>query len=123
LIKDVGAVAIGDGKWEIYIGGAGGSHVRKGDLLCIVDSEDDVLLYTARFIQFYRENAKFKERTYTFVERLGIERVRAVVVDDSDGLAVQLDTAMQESVAAAWREAIAPKTANQFNSIVEAEGT
>jgi nitrite reductase (NADH) large subunit len=100
--------------------------VRKGDLLCIVDSEDDVLLYTGRFIQFYRENAKFKERTYTFVERLGIERVRAVVVDDSDGLAVQLDTAMQESIAAAydpWREAIAPKTANQFNSIVDAKGT
>ena len=45
LIKDVGAVAIGDGKWEIYVGGAGGSHVRKGDLLCVVDSEDDVLRY------------------------------------------------------------------------------
>ena len=40
LIKDVGAVAIGDGKWEIYVGGAGGSHVRKGDLLCVVDSEE-----------------------------------------------------------------------------------
>ncbi len=64
LIKDVGAVAIGDGKWEIYIGGAGGSHVRKGDVLCIVDNEDDVLLYTGRFTQYYRENAKYKERTY-----------------------------------------------------------
>jgi nitrite reductase [NAD(P)H] large subunit len=45
LIKDVGAVAIGDGKWEIYVGGAGGSHVRKGDLLCVVDSEDAVPLH------------------------------------------------------------------------------
>ena len=78
LIKDVGAVAIGDGKWEIYVGGAGGSHVRKGDLLCVVDSDDDALLYCGRFMQYYRENAKYKERTYTFVERLGIERVRAV---------------------------------------------
>ena len=87
LIKDVGAVAIGDGKWEIYVGGAGGSHVRKGDLLCVVDNEDDVLLYTGRFMQYYRENAKYKERTYTFVERVGIERIRAVVVDDSEGIA------------------------------------
>jgi nitrite reductase (NADH) large subunit len=121
LIKDVGAVAIGDGKWEIYIGGAGGSHVRKGDLLCVVDSEDDVLLYTARFTQFYREQAKYKERTYTFVERLGIERIRSVVVEDSEGIAAELDAAMQASVDAAydpWREAIAPKTPNQFASVI-----
>ena len=35
-VKDVGAVAIGDGKWEIYVGGAAGAHIRKGDLLCVV---------------------------------------------------------------------------------------
>ena len=51
MVKDVGAVAIGDGRWEIYIGGAAGGHVRKGDLMCTVDSEDDVLLYTGRFMQ------------------------------------------------------------------------
>jgi nitrite reductase (NADH) large subunit len=126
LIKDVGAVAIGEGKWEIYVGGAGGSHVRKGDLLCVVDSEDDVVLFTGRFMQYYRENAKYKERTYTFVERVGIERVRAVVVDDSEGTAAALDAAMQSSVDAAydpWRESNAPKTANQFaTSIPAADG-
>jgi nitrite reductase (NADH) large subunit len=125
LIKDVGAVAIGDGKWEIYIGGAGGSHVRKGDLLCVVDSEDDVLLYTGRFTQFYRENAKYKERTYTFVERIGIERIRAVVVDDSEGIGAALDAAMQDSVAATydpWKEAAAPKTAYQFASLIPVGG-
>jgi nitrite reductase [NAD(P)H] large subunit len=125
LIKDVGAVAIGDGKWEIYIGGAGGSHVRKGDILCVVDNEDDVLLYTGRFTQFYRENAKYKERTYTFVERVGIERIRAVVVDDSEGIAQALDAAMQASIEATydpWTEAAAPKTANQFASLIPAGG-
>jgi nitrite reductase (NADH) large subunit len=123
LIKDVGAVAIGDGKWEIYIGGAGGSHVRKGDLLCVVETEDDVLHYAGRFMQFYRENAKYKERAYTFVERLGIARIRAVVVEDSEGIAAELDAAMQASVAAAydpWKEAIAPKTANQFATLIPA---
>jgi nitrite reductase (NADH) large subunit len=126
LVKDVGAVAIGEDKWEIYIGGAGGSHVRKGDVLCIVDNEDDVLLYTGRFIQFYRENAKYKERTYTFVERLGIERIRSVVVEDSEGLAAELDAAMRASVEAAydpWKEASAPKTPNQFSSVIPVEST
>ena len=74
--------------------------MRKGDLLCTVDSEDDVLLYTGRFMQWYRENAKYKERTYTFVERMGIERIRAVVVDDSEGIGAALDAAMEDSVAA-----------------------
>jgi nitrite reductase (NADH) large subunit len=125
LIKDIGAVAIGDGKWEIYVGGAGGSHVRKGDVLCIVDTEDDVMLYAGRFMQYYRENAKYKERTYSFVERIGIERVRAVVVEDSEGIAAALDAAMQAAVEATydpWTEATAPKTANQFVSVIAAGG-
>jgi nitrite reductase (NADH) large subunit len=123
LIKDVGAVAIGDDKWEIYVGGAGGSHVRKGDLLCVVDNEADVIRLTGRFMQFYRENAKYKERTYTFVERIGIDRVRAVVVDDSEGIAAALDAAMQSSVDGAydpWKEATAPKTVNQFATLIPA---
>jgi nitrite reductase (NADH) large subunit len=124
LIKDVGAVAIGDGKWEIYVGGAGGSHVRKGDLLCTVNSEEEVLLLTGRFMQWYRENAKYKERTYTFIERVGIDRVRAVVVEDSDGTAAELDAAMGRSVAATydpWKERDAPKTENQFADAIPVE--
>jgi hypothetical protein len=75
--------------------------------------------------QFYRENAKYKERTYTFVERIGIERIRAVVVDDSEGIAQALDAAMQASIEATydpWTEAAAPKTANQFASLIPAGG-
>ena len=124
LIKDLGAVAVGDGKWEIYVGGAGGSHVREGDLLCTVGSHEEVLRMASRFLQFYREEAKYKERTYTFVERVGIERVRAVVVEDSEGTAERLEAAMQASVDAyrdPWQEAAAPKTPHQFASLVPAE--
>jgi nitrite reductase (NADH) large subunit len=124
LIKDVGLVAVEGGRWEIYVGGAGGAHVRKGDHLCTVDTEEEALAITGRFMQWYRENAKYKERTYTFMERVGIERARAVVVDDVDGIAAELDAAMDASCAAAydpWREAYAPKTANQFTSLIPAE--
>jgi nitrite reductase (NADH) large subunit len=119
LVKDVGAVAVEGGKWEIYVGGAAGSHIRKGDLLCIVESHEDVLRLSGRFIQYYRENAKYKERTYTFVERVGIERLRALIVDDSEGLGAALDQAMQESAAATrdvWLERDTPATSNQFSS-------
>ncbi|MBV8052162.1 MAG: NAD(P)/FAD-dependent oxidoreductase, partial [Acidobacteriaceae bacterium] len=59
MVKDIGAVAVEGGKWEIYIGGAAGAHVRKGDILCVVESHDEVLKYSARFMQYYRENAKY----------------------------------------------------------------
>ena len=124
LVKDVGLVAIGDGKWEIYVGGAAGAHIRKGDLLCVVDGEEAALLISGRFMQYYRENAKWKERTYTFVPRIGLERIRAIVVDDADGVADALDAAMQASTDAAydpWKEAVAPRTANQFAEVVAGE--
>ncbi len=121
-VKDVGFVAIGDGKWEIYIGGAAGAHIRKGDLLCTANSEEEAMDVGSRFMQFYRENAKWKERTYTFVPRIGLERIKAVVVDDAEGLGAALDKAMQQSIDACvdpWLEATKPKTANQFTSVIK----
>jgi nitrite reductase (NADH) large subunit len=124
LIKDLGAVAIGDDKWEIYVGGAGGSHVRKGDLLCTVEGHDAVMRIAGRFMQFYCEDAKYKERTYSWVERIGIARIRAVVAEDSENIAGRLDAAIEAAVAAyadPWREAAQPKTANQFADLIAVE--
>ena len=67
-------VAIDGGRWEIYVGGAAGAHIRKGDLLATVDEPDEVIRLTGRFMQYYRENAKWLERTYAFVPRIGIDR-------------------------------------------------
>ena len=118
--KDLGVVAIEGGKWEIYIGGAAGSRVRRGDVLCIVDSHDDVLKYMGRFMQYYRENAKYLERTYGFVERVGIKHVRSVLNDDSEGICERLDADIQASVDAykdPWLEAEIPVHPNQFVSV------
>jgi nitrite reductase (NADH) large subunit len=98
LCKDLGVVAIDGGQWQIYVGGAAGAHVRKGDLLATVDTHDEVIALTGRFLQYYRESANWLERTYSFVPRVGIERIRAVVVDDADGIAADLDARMQQSV-------------------------
>jgi len=98
--------------------------VGKGDLLCTVDTHEEVLLYASRFMQWYRENAKYRERTYTFIERVGTERARAVIVGDSDGIAADLDAAMQEAIDATsdpWLESAAPKTSNQFAALIMAE--
>jgi nitrite reductase (NADH) large subunit len=121
MVKDVGAVAVEGGKWEIYVGGAAGAHVRKGDLLCTVGTHEEVLQLSGRFLQYYRENARYLERTYGFVPRVGIDKIRAVVVEDSEGSAARLDLALQRSVDAyrdPWQEAHTPATPNQFASVL-----
>jgi len=121
MVKDIGAVAVEGGRWEIYVGGAAGAHVRKGDILCVVGSHEEVLMYAARFMQYYRENAKYLERTYGFVERIGIDKVRAVVVDDSEGVVGQLDAAMQASIEAyedPWEAAYTAPRPAEFASLL-----
>lgn len=121
-VKDLGAVAIEGGQWEIYIGGAAGGSVRKGDLLCTVNTHDEVLTMMGRFMQYYRENGKYLERTYGFVERLGIDTLRDVLVRDTEGICARLDEEIAAAVAAykdPWAEATAPVTAGQFSAPVE----
>jgi nitrite reductase (NADH) large subunit len=123
-VKDVGIVAIEGGKWEIYVGGAAGAHVRKGDLLCTVDDADTAKIITGRFLQYYRENAKWLERTYTFVPRLGLDHIRAVVVEDSEGIAHRLDAAVQEHVDTyvdPWIDGNDPATPGQFRTALPLE--
>jgi nitrite reductase (NADH) large subunit len=120
--KDLGAVAIEGEKWELYIGGAAGSRVRKGDVLCVVDSHEDVLRYMGRFIQYYRENGKYMERTYDFVERIGIEKLKRLLVEDLDGICERLDQEIQSAVDAyvdPWLEAERPMHPAQFLSVLE----
>lgn len=122
MVKDVGWVAVGDGRWEMYVGGAAGAHVRKGDLLCTVGDPDRAMLLTGRFIQYYRENARWLERTYGFMERVGVETVRAIVVEDRDGDGERLDAELERSLSAysdPWLEGREPVTSNQFRTVLE----
>ena len=119
LCKDLGVVAVDGGRWEIYVGGAAGAHIRKGDLLATVDDPDEVIRLTGRFLQYYRENANWLERTYAWVPRFGIDKIRAVVVDDSEGIGQRLDDAMQKAVDAyrdPWQDGGQPVTPGQFRT-------
>jgi nitrite reductase (NADH) large subunit len=98
-IKDVGVIGIQTG-WEIYIGGNGGVKVRVAELLTVVKTMEEVLDITGVFIQYYRENARWMERTSHFVERVGIEHIREVVLEDKHGIVDRLRKRMDEVVAA-----------------------
>ena len=98
MVKDVGLVAVEGGQWQIYVGGAAGATIRKGDILATVDSHEEAMTITGRFLQYYRENANWLERTYDFVPRMGLDYLIGVIVDDVEGIAADLDARMQEAV-------------------------
>ena len=83
-IKDLGVVAVESG-WELHVGGNGGVKVRATDFLCKVQSEAQVLEYTAAFMQLYREEARYLERTAPWIERVGLDYVRQRLLEDPDG--------------------------------------
>ncbi|MCG7993607.1 MAG: nitrite reductase large subunit NirB [Candidatus Thiodiazotropha lotti] len=83
-IKDLGVVCVDSG-YELHIGGNGGIKVRVTDLLCKVESEAEVLEYTGAFIQCYREEAHYLERTAPWVERVSLNYVKQRVVEDEVG--------------------------------------
>lgn len=86
-IKDVGIVAI-EGGWEIHIAGNGGVKVRATDLLCIVKTEDEVMEWSSAFLQYYRENATWNERTAQWVERIGLSPIKKALENREDRLAL-----------------------------------
>ncbi|AIQ18219.1 nitrite reductase [Paenibacillus sp. FSL H7-0357] len=87
-IKDFGVVAI-DGGWELHIGGNGGVHVRATDLLCVVKTDDEVLEWASAFLQYYRENAGWNERTAQWVERVGLDSIKQALELKEERLALQ----------------------------------
>jgi nitrite reductase (NADH) large subunit len=83
-IKDFGVVAVDSG-WELHIAGNGGIKVRATDFLCKVSTEEEVLEYCGAFLQLYREEARYLDRTAPWVERVGLDYVKARIVDDEAG--------------------------------------
>ena len=82
-IKDFGVVCVDSG-YELHVGGNGGMKVRVTDLLCKVETEEEVLEYSAAFVQLYREQARYLERTAPWIERVGLDFIRSRIVDDPE---------------------------------------
>ncbi len=114
-VKDIGLVAV-EGGWEIYVGGAAGATVRKGDLLASVQTPEEAKRLALVFLQHYRENAEYLERTYGYVERVGIDAVRDAVLDPERAEAYLERYRIAKSAADPdpWRERHAPVHPKQF---------
>ncbi len=81
-VKDVGIIGISGG-WEVYVGGCGGTKTRGAELLCTVKTTGEAREITGAFLQYYREEAHYGERTAAFMERVGLESARRAVVEEA----------------------------------------
>ncbi|CAM4151699.1 Assimilatory nitrite reductase (NAD(P)H) large subunit [Novosphingobium lubricantis] len=84
-IKDFGVVCVDSG-YELHVGGNGGIKVRATDLLCKVATEEEAMDVCAAFIQLYREEAHYLERTAPWIERVGLDHVKAGLFDEPDSV-------------------------------------
>ena len=55
-------------------------------LLCKVATEDEAMEHCAAFIQLYREQAHYLERTAPWIERVGLDSVKRQMFDDPEAV-------------------------------------
>ena len=118
-IKDFGVVCVDSG-YELHVGGNGGIKVRVTDLLCKVETEQQVLEYCGAFIQKYREQGHYLERTAPWVERVGLSSIKQAVVEDSEQrMALYRRFLYSQSFAQVdpWKERASGKLAHEYSTI------
>ncbi|HEU4757993.1 MAG TPA: nitrite reductase (NAD(P)H), partial [Agromyces sp.] len=123
--KDVGVIATDQG-WNLYVGGNGGFQPAHAQLLASDLDDETLLRYIDRYIMYYVRTADRLQRTARWIEDLegGLDHVRDVVVDDSLGLADDLEAAMARHVDTyedEWAATLAdPDRLRRFRSFVNA---
>jgi nitrite reductase (NADH) large subunit len=81
-IKDVGVIGVDSG-WEIYVAGNGGIKTEVAQFLCKLKTPEEVLEYSGAFLQLYREEGWYLERTVHYVSRVGLDYVKKKILDDA----------------------------------------
>jgi nitrite reductase (NADH) large subunit len=82
-IKDVGVIAVDSG-WELYVAGNGGIKTEVAQFFVKVKTSAEVLEYAGAFLQLYRQEGWYLERTVHYVARVGLAHVKQRVLDDAD---------------------------------------
>ena len=85
-IKDVGIIGVDSG-WEMHIAGNGGIKTEVAHFFTKLKTAEEVLEYTGAFMQLYREEGWYLERTVHYVNRVGLDYVKKKILDDEIGRA------------------------------------
>ena len=78
-VRDIGIIGKKSG-WTLVFGGNSGARPRIGDVIAEKLTTDEVVELTQKCLNYYKANANKKERTARFIERIGIEEFKKVVL-------------------------------------------
>lgn len=81
--KDLGIICVDSG-YQIGVGGAAGMDLKEIQRLTEVPTEEEAMQVTIAFVQLYREHAKYLDRAYKWIAKVGLDWVQERVVDDLD---------------------------------------
>ena len=110
-----------DSGWEIYVAGNGGIKTEVAQFLVKVKTREEVLEYAGAFLQLYREEARYLERTVHYVRRVGLDTIKKSIVEDADNreaLWARLKDAL-EGEPDPWKERAAGKEREEYQALAE----
>src|SRR3954469_8170812 len=117
-IKDVGVIGVDSG-WELYVAGNGGIKTEVAQFLVKLKTSEEVLEYAGAFLQLYREEARYLDRTVHYVARVGLDYIKDKIVADAEGrkaLYGRLRFAL-EGTPDPWKERAAGEEAREFAAL------
>lgn len=126
--KDFGVIATETG-WNLYVCGNGGANPKHAQLLAENIDNETCLKYIDRFLMFYIKTAQPLKRTAAWLEKLegGINYLKQVVVEDTLGIAEDLEKEMKALVntyKCEWQEVVDnPNLQNRFKHFVNTDET
>jgi nitrite reductase (NADH) large subunit len=116
--KDIGVICVDSG-YEIHVGGAAGLHIRGTEVLTKVETEEEAIWVICAITQFYRENAWYLERIYKWMDRIGLDAIRAQVEDPDSRRALYDRFAYSQRFFRIdpWAERVAGRDSHEFNPL------
>ncbi len=88
--KDVGVICVDSG-YQVGVAGAAGMDLKETERLADVPTEQEAIDLTVAFVQLYREHAKYLDRPYKWVAKVGLDWVKERVVDDLENRQALID--------------------------------
>ncbi|MDD7972586.1 nitrite reductase large subunit NirB [Roseinatronobacter alkalisoli] len=119
--KDVGIICVDSG-YEIGVGGAAGMDLKEVERLAKVATEQDAIDMTVAFVQLYREHAKYLDRPYKWLAKVGLDWVQAQIVDDAENRAAlieRFDLSQTIYQRDPWAERATPQAHQAFGPLAD----
>ena len=118
------ALNLRDSGYDVVVGGNGGIEVRVTDHLVRLATEAAVLEHIAAFLQLYREEARYLERTAPWVARAGIEYEKRRIVEDGDGRCALFGRFLHSQLFVQtdpWAQRAAGAASHEYRAMAEVE--